>query len=131
VATVFAVTLCRLCVGMLGCAGVVLVDMLVDRAELLLEECGVIGIRQLGESFFDRHLDAGTRLLFFAPVEHQPLALQGVEQRPRDLFDLRLLGLRKGDVRLGQYIEQRQLLFTDLLGDVALLLGAEILGEAE
>jgi hypothetical protein len=89
----FPAALGRLRVGVLGCAGVVLVDVLVDCAELLLEQRGVIGIGQLGESFLDRHLDASAGLLLLAPVEHQPLALERIEQRPRDLFDLRLLGL--------------------------------------
>lgn len=74
------------------------IDMLIDLADFLGKQRSGIDIWQGVQTFFNRHLDAGPRLLFFAPVQHQFLTLEGSQEIPHQVFDLGALysGERNG-----------------------------------
>src|SRR6266566_9179487 len=71
----------------------------------------------------------GTRLLLLAPVKHQLLTLQRLQQSARNLLDLILFPLGKFHVRPGEQVKDRQFLLRQLLGNVTLLLRVQLLRE--
>ena len=92
-------------------APVRIIHMLVHQVAFLLVQSGVVGFGQGFEDALNGHLDARPGGLMFAPVQHQELGFEGVQQFLGHLSHTGALGPAELGIGPRQDIKDGQLFF--------------------